>query len=217
VNAGDPRPGDSPQRIGVLISGRGSNLAAILEARAAGRLPAPVVLVVSNVPDAPGLAHARAHGVPTVVVDHHAAASREEHDRALAGHLRQAGVSVVCLAGYLRLLSPAFIRAFAGRILNIHPSLLPSFPGLHAQRQALERGVRVTGCTVHLVDDGLDSGPILLQSPVAVEDGDDEERLAARILLAEHQLYPEALRLFCADRIEIAGRTVRVVPESVRK
>ena len=217
LGAADARPGDSPQRIGVLISGRGSNLAAILAAREAGRLPAPVVLVIANVPGAPGLEHARAHGVPTAVVDHRASASRDEHDRALAAHLRGAGVSVVCLAGYLRLLSPAFIREFAGRILNIHPSLLPSFPGLHAQRQALARGVRITGCTVHVVDEGLDSGPILLQAAVPVEAGDDEERLAARILAAEHQLYPEALRLFCTARFAIAGGVARVVPESVRR
>ena len=203
--------------IGVLISGRGSNLLAILEARAAGRLPAPVVLVLSNVPEAAGLAHARAHGVPTAVVDHRASASREEHDRALAEHLRRAGVTVVCLAGYLRLLSPGFIREFSGRILNIHPSLLPSFRGLHAQRQALARGVRVSGCTVHVVDEGLDSGPILLQSAVPVEADDDEERLSARILAAEHQLYPEALRLFCSDRFTIAGAVARVVPEPARK
>jgi len=219
LNAGaaGPLPGDGRHRIGVLISGRGSNLAAIVQARLAGKLPAPVSVVIANLPDAPGLDFARAQGIPTVVIDHREAASREQHDQRMTAALRQAGVTVVCLAGYLRLLSPAFIREFAGRILNIHPSLLPAFPGLHAQRQALAHGVRVTGCTVHLVDEGLDSGPILAQAAVPVEEGDDEERLAARILAAEHQIYPEALRLFCEDRIEIVGRIVRVVPETVRK
>lgn len=210
------RPAGRPHRVGVLISGRGSNLAAILRARAEGRIPAPVVLVVSNVPGAPGLDHAAAADVPTAIVDHRDSATREEHDRKVAAVLHEAGVTLVCLAGYMRLLSPWFIREFAGRILNIHPSLLPAFPGLHAQRQAVRHGAKVSGCTVHLVDEGLDSGPIVAQAAVPVEEGDDEDSLSARILEQEHRLYPEAVRLFCEDRIEIAGRVVHIRPASTK-
>ena len=201
---------DGGHRIGALISGRGSNLAAILAARQAGRIPAPISLVVSNVPDAPGLEHARGHGVRCEVVDHRDSKKREEHDRKVATLLHEEAITLVCLAGYMRLLSPWFVREFAGRILNIHPSLLPAFPGLHAQRQALEHGARISGCTVHVVDEGLDSGPILLQAAVEVRDDDDEESLSARILEAEHRAYPEAVRLFCEDRIVVDGRRVRI-------
>jgi len=200
----------SGHRLGALISGRGSNLAALLAACADGRIPAPMAIVISNVAEAPGLEHARRAGVRCEVVDHQASASREEHDRKVAALLREESVSLVCLAGYMRLLSPWFIREFAGRILNIHPSLLPAFPGLHAQRQALRHGAKVSGCTVHLVDEGLDSGPIVLQTAVPVEEGDDEEALSERILRAEHQTYPEAVRLFCTGRISVDGRTVHI-------
>jgi phosphoribosylglycinamide formyltransferase-1 len=181
--------------LGILISGRGSNLQAILDAIRVGRLDARVGIVVSNVEGAPGLERAKKAGVETAVLSHKNFRSREEYDEALLERLRAHDVDLVCLAGFMRLLSPVFVRAFQGRILNVHPSLLPAFPGLHAQRQALEHGVKVTGATVHLVDEELDHGPILLQSAVPVLEGDDEESLSARILEQEHQIYPEAIAL----------------------
>lgn len=196
-------------RVGVLISGRGSNLQALIDAQQAGRLGGALVLVISNVAGAPGLERARAAGIPALVCAH-GGRSREAHDQELMQHLRAAGVDLVCLAGYMRLLSPAFVRAFPGRILNVHPSLLPSFPGLDAQRQALEAGVKVSGATVHLVEEALDAGPIVLQEAVAVRDDDTVETLAARILEAEHRIYPEAVRLVLEGRVRVEGRrTVR--------
>jgi phosphoribosylglycinamide formyltransferase-1 len=196
-------------RVGVLISGRGSNLQALIDAQEAGRLGGALVLVLSNVAGAPGLERARAAGIPALVCAH-GGRSREAHDQELMQHLRAAGVDLVCLAGYMRLLSPAFVRAFPGRILNVHPSLLPSFPGLDAQRQALEAGVKVSGATVHLVEEALDAGPIVLQEAVPVRDDDTVETLAARILEAEHRIYPEAVRLVLAGRVRVEGRrTVR--------
>jgi phosphoribosylglycinamide formyltransferase 1 len=194
--------------IGVLISGRGSNLIAILDRIEAGRLDARVGLVISNEPDAPGIAAARSRGCDVVVIDHRRSPDREAHDRAMAAALEQRGVSLVCLAGYMRLLSPWFVRRFPGRILNIHPSLLPAFPGTGSQRQALEHGVRWSGCTVHFVDEGLDSGPILLQSPVPVHDGDTAETLSARILEAEHDLYSRAIAMVFSGRLSLSGRRV---------
>jgi phosphoribosylglycinamide formyltransferase-1 len=187
--------------LGILISGRGSNLQAILDAIRDGKLAARVGIVISNVPGAPGLERARKAGVPTEVLSHRDFASREKYDEALVERLRAHQVDVVCLAGFMRLLSPVFVRAFRGRILNVHPSLLPSFPGLHAQRQALDHGVKVTGATVHLVDEELDHGPILLQSAVPVLEDDDEESLSARILKQEHRIYPQAIALVL-DRLE---------------
>lgn len=184
--------------LGVLISGRGSNLQAILNAVRDGKLDARVGVVISNVVGAPGLDRARAAGVPVEVLSHRDFRSREEYDAALVDRLRAHGVDLVCLAGFMRLLSPVFVRAFPGRILNVHPSLLPSFPGLHAQRQALEHGVKVTGATVHLVDEELDHGPILVQRAVPVLECDDEESLSARIREQEHQIYPEAIALVLA-------------------
>jgi phosphoribosylglycinamide formyltransferase-1 len=181
--------------LGVLVSGRGSNLQAILDAIRDGRLAARVGIVLSNIATAQGLERARRAGVPTEVLSHKDFPSREEYDQALVDRLRAHGVDLVCLAGFMRLLSPLFVRAFPGRILNVHPSLLPSFPGLNAQRQALEHGVKVTGATVHLVDEDLDHGPILLQSAVPVLEGDDEDSLSARILEQEHRIYPEAIAL----------------------
>jgi phosphoribosylglycinamide formyltransferase-1 len=186
--------------LGILISGRGSNLQAILDAIREGKLDARVGVVLSNVDGAPGLERARAAGVPTDVLSHKDYASREQYDEALVDHLRAHEVDLVCLAGFMRLLSPAFVRAFPGRILNVHPSLLPAFPGLHAQRQALEHGVKVTGATVHVVDEELDHGPILLQRAVPVLEGDDEESLSARILEQEHRIYPEAIALVLAGK-----------------
>ena len=199
------------KRVGVLISGRGSNLQALLDAAAAGRLGGAVAVVISNVASAPGLERAARAGVPARVIDHRGVA-REEHDRAMREALRAHDVELVCLAGYMRLLSPGFVRDLAGRVLNVHPSLLPAFPGRDAVRQALAHGVKVTGATVHFVDEGLDSGPIVLQEAVPVADDDTEESLAARVLAAEHRLYPAAVRLVLAGEIAVEGRRVRRAP-----
>lgn len=182
-------------RLGVLVSGSGSNLQALLDACAHPDYPAEVALVVSNVPTAYALERARKAGVPTVVLDHKAHGSRAEFDRVLGETLEAAGVEWVCLAGFMRLLGADFLGRFPGRVLNIHPSLLPAFPGLHAQRQALRHGVKLAGCTVHFVDPGMDTGPILAQAAVPVLPGDDEAALSARILQQEHRLYPLAVRL----------------------
>lgn len=196
--------------LGVLISGRGSNLQAILDAIADGRLDARVGVVVSNKADAQGLERAEKAGVPTAVLSHRDYESREAFDEAVVAEVRKHDVDVVCLAGFMRILSPVLVRAFPHRILNIHPSLLPAFVGLHAQRQAVDYGVKVSGCTVHLVDEELDHGPILLQAPVPVEEGDTEESLSARILEQEHRLYPEAIQLVLDGKVTIEGRRARV-------
>jgi phosphoribosylglycinamide formyltransferase-1 len=196
--------------IGILISGRGSNMVSLLEGIREGRVPARCGLVLSNVPGAPGLEKAGSFGVPTAVIDHRESETREEHDRAMARVLEAAGVELVCLAGYMRLLSDWFVDRFPQRILNIHPSLLPAFPGLHVPRKALRYGARISGCTVHLVDKELDHGPIVIQAAVPVEEEDTPATLAARILEQEHRIYPEAVRLFCEDRLSIEGRRVRV-------
>ena len=195
----------APGRLGVLISGRGSNLQALLDAGERADFPGRVVVVISNVAEAAGLERARKAGVPAIVQDHRGR-SREEHDAALVEHLRAHAVDLVCLAGYMRLLSPVLLRGYPGRVLNVHPSLLPSFPGLEAQRQAWEHGVKVSGATVHLVDEGLDSGPIVVQEAVAVSDRDTPKTLAARILEVEHRLYPEAVRRVLSCRLERSGR-----------
>ncbi len=197
-------------RFAVLISGRGSNMLSLVNAAQAGRIPALPAVVISNVAAAPGLAAASDLGVPTAVVDHRASANREEHDGKVLQVLAEHGADLVCLAGYTRLLSPDFIGAYPGRILNIHPSLLPAFPGLHAQRQAMEHGVKISGCTVHFVDEQLDHGPIVAQAAVPVQDDDDEDLLAARILEAEHRLYPEALRRYYLGHLVVSGRRVRI-------
>jgi phosphoribosylglycinamide formyltransferase 1 len=191
--------------VGVLISGRGTNLQALIDASAEGRLGGRIAVVISNVETAPGLERARAAGIPALFRDHRGR-TREDFDAELLALLREHAVDLVCLAGYMRLLSPAFISAFAGRILNVHPSLLPAFPGLEAQRQAWEHGVKVSGATVHLVDEGLDSGPIVLQEAVAVESTDSPEVLAARILEAEHRIYPRAVRAILEGRCRVEGR-----------
>jgi phosphoribosylglycinamide formyltransferase-1 len=197
--------------LGVLISGRGTNLQAILDAVRDGRLRARIGVVISNVATAAGLERAKKAGAPTTVIDHKAFATREEFDARVVEELQSHGVDLVCLAGFMRLLSPVLTRAFSGRILNIHPSLLPSFPGLHGQRQALEYGVKVSGCTVHIVDEELDHGPILLQAAVPVESDDTDESLSARILSEEHRIYPEAIGLLLDRRIEIEGRRATMV------
>ncbi|MGE5125787.1 MAG: phosphoribosylglycinamide formyltransferase [Betaproteobacteria bacterium] len=200
------------KKVGVLISGRGSNLQALIDAQREGALGGEIAVVFSNVDSAAGLQRARRAGVPVVVRDHRGR-RREEFDAELADLLQAHGVELVCLAGYMRLLSAAFIRRFAGRILNVHPALLPAFPGLHAQRQALEYGVKVSGATVHLVDEGLDSGPIVLQEAVAVRAGDSEATLSARILEAEHRIYPRAVRALLEGRCTVEGRRVLVEGE----
>jgi phosphoribosylglycinamide formyltransferase-1 len=197
------------KRIGVLISGRGSNLQALIDAQRAGQLGGEIAVVISNVEAAAGLERARKVGVPAVFRDHRGK-RREDYDQELLAILAEHAVDLVCLAGYMRLLSPRFIQAFAGRILNVHPSLLPAFPGLDAQRQALEHGAKVSGATVHLVDEGLDSGPIVVQEAVAVQDLDDAEALARRILEAEHRIYPRAVRILLSGRLRIEGRRVIV-------
>lgn len=198
-----------PGRVGVLISGRGTNLQALLDAGRQGRLGGEVVLVISNVAGAAGLERALRAGVPTLVVDHRGR-TREDYDAELVARLRETGVDLVCLAGFMRRLSAGFVQAFRERLLNVHPSLLPAFPGKDAQRQALEYGAKVSGATVHLVDEGLDSGPILLQEAVCVREDDTLEALSARILEAEHRLYPRAVRLMLEGRCRVEGRRVRV-------
>ncbi len=196
------------RRIGVLLSGRGSNFEALAESCAAGRIPdAEIALVVSNREGAPGIDRARARGIPTRVIPSKGL-ERETYDRQVAAALDEARVELVCLAGYMRLLSPFFVARFSGRILNIHPSLLPAFPGLEAQRQALEHGVKWSGCTVHFVDENLDAGPIILQAAVAVRDDDTVETLSARILAEEHRIYTEAVRMVLEGSYRIAGRRV---------
>jgi phosphoribosylglycinamide formyltransferase-1 len=195
------------KRVGVLISGRGTNLQALLDAAHEGRLGGQIAVVISNVESAPGLDRARRAGVPAVFRDHRGR-HREDYDRDLQGILVEHGVDLVCLAGYMRLLSPGLVRAFAGRIVNVHPSLLPAFPGLEAQRQAWEHGAKVSGATVHLVDEGLDSGPIVLQEAVLVLEDDTPDMLAARILEAEHRIYPHAVRILLEGRYRLEGRRV---------
>ena len=200
--------------VGVLASGRGSNLQSILDATAEPAFPARVAVVISDRETAGALERARTAAVEALWVNPKDFADREAFDLALVRELQARGVGLVCHAGYMRILSPAYVRAFAGRALNIHPSLLPAFPGLHAQRQALAHGVKVAGVTVHFVDEGVDTGPIVLQAAVPVEPGDTEETLAARILVQEHRLYPEAIRLFAEGRLTIVGRKVLITPEA---
>ena len=196
------------RRLGILISGRGSNMLAIGEAIAAGRLDATIAVVVSSRPGAPGLERAAAAGIPTAVVAPKDHASREACDHAIVAVLRAHDVELVCLAGYMRLITPAFVEAFPNAILNVHPSLLPSFPGLDAQHQAWTHGVKVSGATVHFVTAELDAGPIVMQSAVPVEDGDTADTLSARILVEEHRIYPEAIARVLGGGWRIDGRRV---------
>ena len=205
----------TPKRVGILISGRGSNMVALVEAMRAGRIDAEPALVLSNVPGAAGLERARMLGVPTAVVDSREFKPRDVHERHVIARLEAARVDLVCLAGYMRLLTPRMVGAFRGRLLNVHPSLLPAFPGLDAQRQALEHGVKVAGCTVHFVDEQCDHGPIALQAAVPVLEDDDEAALAARILQQEHRIYEEAVALWCEGRLGIEGRRVRIAGAAV--
>ena len=195
-------------KLGVLVSGRGSNLQAIIDSIEQKKFNAEIVLVLSNVPAAPALERSKKHGLDTVFVDARTFSSKAEFDQELVDRLKTKEVDMVCLAGYMKILSDNFIEAFAGKIINIHPSLLPAFPGLHPQRQALEHGAKISGCTVHFVDTGVDTGPIILQSAVPVLDDDDEASLSARILEKEHELYPEAIRLISENRLTLKGRQV---------
>jgi phosphoribosylglycinamide formyltransferase 1 len=203
----------NPLPLAVLVSGSGTNLQAIIDAIENGRVPAEIRAVVCNRPHALALQRARRHNLPVEVVDHKAFASRESFDEHVVALLRDRGVELVCLAGFDRLLSPAFIRGFRDRILNIHPALLPAFPGLHAQRQALDYGVRIAGCTVHLVDEQTDHGPIVIQAAVPVYSDDTLEAVTERILAEEHRIYPEAICLFAEERIRLDGRRVRILDE----
>jgi len=203
----------SPLPIGVLISGSGTNLQAIIDAIERKELNANIKTVISNRADAYGLERARRHGIPTTTLSHKDFSSREAFETELIQNLQGQGVELVVLAGFMRLLSPFFLRAFPQRTLNIHPSLLPSFPGTHAQRQALERGVRITGATVHFVDEGMDHGPIIVQAAVPVYPDDTEETLSARILVQEHRIYPQAIQLHAENRLQIQGNKVIIRDE----
>ena len=197
-------------KIGILISGRGSNMVALIDAMRRGRFDAEVAVVISNVESASGLSLARERGIETLFINHKGL-TREAHDQSMIDELRKRDVSLVCLAGYMRLVSPLFVRAFKGRILNIHPSLLPAFPGLDAQKQALEHGVKISGCTVHIVDEELDHGPIVLQNVVEVRDDDTVESLSERILELEHKLYAEAVARVLTDGFRVEGRRTLIL------
>lgn len=201
--------------VGVLASGSGTNLQSLLDACAEGRIPARVAVVVCNIPDARAMERARAHGVPAVLVDHRAFPDKAAFEAEIQAQLRAHGVELLVLAGFMRLLSASFVQAWEGRLLNVHPSLLPSFPGLHAIRQALAAGVRVTGCTVHLVDEGTDTGPILAQAAVPVLPEDDEASLHARVQVEEHRLLPWVVGHFAAGKVRYAeGRVALELPEA---
>lgn len=201
-------------RLGILASGGGTNLQAIIDECLRGKLSAEIALVLSNKSQAGALDRARRAGIPVAVVDHRQYPDRKEFDRAMVDALQKARVDLVVLAGFMRILTPAFLEAFPHRIMNIHPGLLPAFPGINAQRQALEYGVKIAGCTVHFVDPGVDSGPIIIQAAVPVLDDDDEESLAGRILEQEHRIYPRAIQWFAEGRLHVEGRSVRIAPPS---
>lgn len=202
-----------PTRIGVLVSGTGSNLQAIIDAIDKGSLVAEIGCVISNRADSLALQRARQQGIPGLHIDHRLHVGRESYDASLVESLRQHDVDLVVLAGFMRIVTPVLLDAFPLAVINIHPALLPSFPGLHAQRQALDYGVKVTGCTVHFVDAGTDTGPIIMQAAVPVFEGDDEVALSARIQVEEHRIYPEAIRLFVAGRLRVDGRKVHISPQ----
>jgi phosphoribosylglycinamide formyltransferase-1 len=196
--------------IAVLISGSGTNLQSIIDAIEAKRLDAKIEIVLSNRADAHGLVRAKNHGIATTVLDHKSFPDRESYDQAVVDLLRARGVELVVLAGFMRLLSPVFVKAYSNRIMNIHPALLPSFPGLHVQKKALEHGVRFSGCTVHFVNEECDEGPIIIQAVVPVFSDDTEAALSARILKQEHRIYPRAIQLYAQGRLRIVGRRVLV-------
>ena len=200
-------------KLGVLISGNGSNLQSIIDHIEKGSLKATIKIVISNNPDAYGLTRAKKHGIPVVILKNGDFINKEDFDLELINILKNNSVDLVILAGFMRVLTPTFLKAFTQKIMNIHPALLPSFPGIHGQKQALEYGVKLSGCTVHFVDEGVDTGPIIIQSAVQVFDDDTEETLAARILKEEHRIYPQAIQFYTEGKIEIKGRRVRINTE----
>jgi phosphoribosylglycinamide formyltransferase-1 len=200
--------------IGVLVSGSGTNLQSILDACAAGQVKARVACVISNNADAYALERARLAGVPALHLDHRAHSGREAYDEALVATLREFDVELVAMAGFMRIITTVLLDAFPMAVMNIHPALLPAFPGLHAQRQALEYGVKIAGCTVHLVDPGTDTGPIIIQASVPILDDDTEQTLSSRIQKEEHRVYPEAIKLFAEGRLNVSGRKVEILSPS---
>lgn len=204
--------GKQPIKLAILVSGNGSNLQAIIDHIEAGEINARIVCVISNNPDAFALTRASKHRIPTIIHENRGIASRREYDAALVNILQSHGVELIVLAGFMRILSEVMVTAFPNAIINIHPALLPAFSGLHAQQQAIDYGVRFSGCTVHLVDCGTDTGPIILQAVVPVEQDDTEATLSARIQKEEHRTFPEAIRLFSEGKIKVEGRHVRILP-----
>ncbi|HJK65885.1 MAG TPA: phosphoribosylglycinamide formyltransferase [Methanocorpusculum sp.] len=202
------------KRIAVLASGRGSNFQAILDALARGEINGKCVALITDNKDAYAIERAKCAGVPTIVVNFRDYPTKADFETDLLAAMNSVNADLFVCAGYMRIIGTEIIRAFAGKMINIHPALLPAFPGLHGQRQALEYGVKIAGCTVHFVDEGLDSGPIILQKAVPVLDDDDEEALDERILEQEHVAFPEAVALFCADRLVVSGRHVKILPET---
>ena len=196
--------------LGVLVSGSGSNLQSIIDNIEKGTLPARIRVIISNNPEAFAIERARKHGIPAVVIEPKGASSREEYDQRLVDTLKSHDVELVVLAGFMRVLSPLFLRAFPMRIMNIHPAILPSFPGTHGQKKAFDYGVKFSGCTVHFADEGVDTGPIIIQGIVPVYDTDTEETLSQRILKEEHRIYPKAIRLYAEGKLLVEGRKVRV-------
>lgn len=199
------------QVLGVLCSGRGTDLQSIIDAIGRGEVDATIAVVLTDKPDAYALTRAETAGIRAVCIDRKQYEGREPFEKALVAALEEAGVTLVVLAGFMRILTPYFVRHFAGRIMNIHPALLPSFPGAHAHRDVLAYGVKISGCTVHFVDEGTDSGPIILQAAVPVLDDDTEETLGARVLEQEHIIYPKAIQLYCEGRLKVEGRHVRIL------
>jgi phosphoribosylglycinamide formyltransferase-1 len=198
-------------KIGVLVSGRGSNLQAIIDAIEAKKIKAEIAVVISNVPGVAALDRAKKHGIKAAAVNDKEFNDKSSYEKEIIAELEKNNVGLVCLAGYMKLISPEFVRHFKGKMMNIHPALLPAFPGLHVQRKALEHGVKVSGCTVHFVDESCDTGPIIIQAAVPVLDDDTEETLSARILEQEHRIYPEAIRLFSEGKLKIEGRRVKII------
>jgi phosphoribosylglycinamide formyltransferase-1 len=196
--------------LGVLISGRGSNLQAIIDACEKGEIPAKVAVVISNNPDAYGLERAKKHNILAVVIDHHKFKDKHTYELEMVKVLEQHKIDLICLAGYMRIVGEVLLDRYQGKMINIHPSLLPSFPGLHAQKQALNHGVLITGCTVHYVDAGCDTGPIIIQSAVPILENDNEETLSERILQQEHLIYPQAIKLIAEEKLKIEGRKVKI-------
>ncbi|MGN7612257.1 phosphoribosylglycinamide formyltransferase [Magnetococcales bacterium HHB-1] len=200
----------SPIKIAVLVSGSGSNLQTLIDQCQSGYIPGQIALVISNKADAYGLTRAKNHQIPTMVIDHTDFPNREAFDRALQEKIDQTQVDLICLAGFMRILTEGFVRHFKGRLINIHPALLPAFPGLGVQQKAIDAGVRFSGATVHFVDEGVDTGPIITQAVVPIQDDDDAKTLATRILQQEHKIYPLAVKLFAEKRLSLEGRRVRI-------